>query len=92
MVEGNYLLLDEPGWRDLHLFARCRIFIDTSEERIEKDVIQRYIIGGQKSPSQASKHYFQSDRINNIRIRDHQLSADIRLNASWVFWGNAPKR
>ena len=81
MVEGNYLLLNEPRWRDLQRYAHKSLFIDTPEERIANDIIQRHIAGGNR-PEDARAHYLYSDMENNIRIRAHLLPHDIRLTTS----------
>ena len=81
VVEGNYILLNEPGWRDLRRCAYKSLFIDTPEERIANDIIQRHIAGGNR-PEDARAHYLYSDRKNNDRIRAHLLPPDIRLTTS----------
>ena len=46
VLEGNYLLLDEIGWRDLHRYADKLIFINGPESIMRKHVIKRHQRGG----------------------------------------------
>lgn len=42
VVEGNYLLLDEPGWRDLRRFWDDVVFLDVPEAVLEERLLQRW--------------------------------------------------
>jgi len=48
IVEGNYLLLDEEGWRNLSLFADYTISLTAGEELLRERVISRRIATGVK--------------------------------------------
>ena len=78
IVEGNYLLLNEPGWHKLKGYADLTVFINMSEEMLRNDVIERHIRGG-RSQSDALRHYDFNDRRNWNRVMKSRLSADITL-------------
>ena len=42
VVEGNYLLLDEPGWRDLRRFWDDVVFLDVPEDVLEARLLKRW--------------------------------------------------
>jgi pantothenate kinase len=76
IVEGNYLLLDEPGWRDLKLFADLTIFVVCTESLSQGRLLARAIRGGRSAES-ATQHYTFSDQRNWQRIMQHRLCSDI---------------
>lgn len=43
LVEGNYLLLDQPLWRDLRAFFDMSIFLQVSFQVLEQRLIQRWL-------------------------------------------------
>lgn len=46
VVEGNYLFLDEPGWRDLARFWTLSVFIAPSLEVLRARLLQRWLDHG----------------------------------------------
>lgn len=46
IVEGNYLLLDRPGWRDLHAHFDMTVYIDVPEAELERRLVQRWLDHG----------------------------------------------
>ena len=46
VLEGNYLLLDKTGWRELHRYADKLIFINGPESIMRKNVVKRHQRGG----------------------------------------------
>lgn len=43
IIEGNYLLFDEKGWRDLSQHADMKIFIECDERTLKSRLIQRKV-------------------------------------------------
>ena len=43
VVEGNYLLLDEPGWRDLARLWDLSVYLDEPHDVLEERLIQRWL-------------------------------------------------
>jgi pantothenate kinase len=78
IVEGNYLLLNEPGWRDLQLFADLTIFVECAESLSQERLLARARHGG-RSLASAAEHYMFSDRRNWQRIMQHRLESDVLL-------------
>jgi len=78
LLEGNYLMLDGEGWRELSRFADLRIFVECSERRSRRDVVRRAVRGG-KSPKEAAQHFDFSDRHNYSMVMGQRLPSDIVL-------------
>lgn len=78
IVEGNYLLLDEPGWRCLKQYAHFTVFIEVTEETARERLLKRYARGG-RNPDDALAHFAFSDRRNLLRIMSRRLSSDVTL-------------
>lgn len=81
LVEGNYLLLDEPGWNELKDSADLTVFIEAKEEVLKPRLIERKIMGG-LSLDQATAFYEQSDRRNVLRVLERSGKPDVRLMVS----------
>jgi pantothenate kinase len=78
IIEGNYLLLDEPGWRDLKRMADLTIFIECDETLLREDMLARAKRGGRAHTS-AVRHYEFTDRPNWKRVMRHRLESDVVL-------------
>jgi putative kinase len=78
ILEGNYLLLDEPGWRDCHPLADVSIFVECDETLARERVLARAIRGG-RSPASAAQHYARTDLPNRQRIMQRRLASDFVL-------------
>lgn len=78
LIEGNWLLLDEEGWRDLKDKCDYSIFISSGEEQLKDRLIQRKIKGG-LSPKEALAFYERSDHKNINRVMENQMTADLVL-------------
>ena len=75
LVEGNWLLLDEPRWQNLHELADYTLCIQVAPELLKNRLIQRKIQGG-LSKEDAERFYETSDRLNVERIAGHTVPAD----------------
>lgn len=78
LIEGNYLLLDEPGWKELKNIADLTVFIEAKEKSLKPRLIERKMLGG-LSLTEAESFYEQSDQRNVIRVLEHSSKADIQL-------------
>jgi pantothenate kinase len=78
MVEGNYLLLDEPGWRDLRPMADLSIFVECNETLVRERLLPRLQRGGRSCKS-AIQHYEFNDLPNWKRVMQHRLKSDVVL-------------
>ena len=65
IVEGNYLLLDEPGWRDLARHFDMTVFLEVPERELERRLVQRWLDHGHDA--QAARARAQANDIPNAR-------------------------
>ncbi|WP_060980748.1 nucleoside/nucleotide kinase family protein [Vibrio splendidus] len=78
VIEGNWLLLDEPVWNGLHELADFTIFIDTDPKFLEERLVNRKIRGG-STPEAAQDFYEKSDSKNGAKVLNHSIKADLTL-------------
>lgn len=67
VVEGNWLLLDEPSWRDLADHAHYVVLLTADPALLRDRLVERKVRGG-LSPAQAEDFYERSDRLNVQRV------------------------
>ena len=79
LIEGNYLLLDEPGWRELPALAGYTIRIDAPEELLYDRLYERKSRSGALAPEQVERHVRGSDLPNVRRVLDHSFDGDLNL-------------
>ncbi len=78
IIEGNYLLFDEPVWRDLMPFWDLSIWIETPEAVVRERCIARWLEHGHSA--QAAQSRAESNDIPNAkRVLEKRLAADITL-------------
>lgn len=76
LVEGNWLLLDAPGWRDLP--RDYSLFIHAKEDLLQKRLIARKMRGG-LTRTQAEAFYQACDGPNVRLCLAHHCPADLTL-------------
>lgn len=86
IVEGNWLLLDEPGWCDLARYSDLTLFIQAPAQQLRARLIARKMRGG-LSLEQAGTFYQQTDGPNVDKVLQHSLPATITLQ-----WDNGGLR
>ena len=79
LIEGNYLLLDEPGWRELKALADYTIRIDAPEECLYDRLVARKARSGALDLQKAVEHVRFSDIPNVRRCLDHSFEGDLNL-------------
>jgi pantothenate kinase len=72
IIEGNYLLFDEPGWVELANEWDASVWIDVSEAVLEDRLIQRWIDQGMPRNA-ARERARRNDMPNALRIQNHAL-------------------
>ena len=82
LVEGNYVLLDDGGWRDLSRLAALTIFVECDEPFARERVLARLQRGG-RSVEDALRHYEFNDLRNWNRVMQQRVESDIVLKV----WG-----
>ena len=78
IIEGNYLLLDEDGWRELSVFADYTISIRADAELLRKRLLERKIASG-SSYEEAQNHVNYSDMRNVSLCLEKTKKADLEL-------------
>lgn len=66
ILEGNYLLLDEDGWRDLRQYADYTVLIRADEEFLRTRLIERRMKTGVSE--EESKQFVDYSDMANVRI------------------------
>jgi len=77
LVEGNYLLLDKPQWRELSATFNYTIYVDVEETTLKNRLTQRWIDHGMSLAAAESRA--ESNDLPNAR-----LVASARLEADHV--------
>ena len=79
IVEGNYLLLDEPVWRDLDDYWDLAVFVQIGLETIKTRLMQRYKAHG--FAEETSARWIESNDIPNAeRVLKNRVPEDVTLN------------
>lgn len=79
VVEGNYLLLDEPGWREIAALWDFSVFFSEPLEVLEARLMQRWL-DHNHSPEDAKRRVAFNDLPNAKRILEHRLPASLFLS------------
>lgn len=85
IVEGNYLLLDEPGWRDLATIVDYRVFVDTDLQEARERTAKRHVQAGiEKTLEDGYRRVDSNDYLNGISIREKLLKPDMVVKSVTV--------
>lgn len=76
IVEGNYLLLDDPRWRDAADLFDLKVFLDVPEAELERRLIQRWLDYGHDEASARAKA-LGNDIPNARLVTRHSVGADL---------------
>ena len=77
LLEGNYLLLDEDGWKDISSMADYTIFISADEDMLRSRLVERK---AKNTPLEAAKKFVEySDIRNALEVLQHSKKADLNL-------------
>ena len=78
VVEGNYLLLERPGWRDLRRLFDEIWYVDAPLPVLRTRLLERARAGG-RSEAEATAHVDGSDLRNARLVATTKKSADRQL-------------
>lgn len=79
LIEGNYLLLDADGWRDLSRYADYTISLTADEEMLRSRLIRRKMKTGMTQED--AERFVASSDMRNVRLcLDKTMKADIELS------------
>lgn len=85
LVEGNYLLLDEPGWRELTTLVDYRVFVDTGLQEARERTAKRHVRAGiEKTLADGYRRVDSNDYLNGISIREKLLKPDMVVKSETV--------
>ncbi|KAL2848863.1 P-loop containing nucleoside triphosphate hydrolase protein [Aspergillus pseudoustus] len=71
IVEGNYLLLDEDGWREIPSLVDYRVFVDVDLQEARGRLARRHLNAGiEGSIEDGLKRVDANDYVNGVMIRD----------------------
>jgi pantothenate kinase len=74
LVEGNYLLLDAPLWRDLMKYWDFSVFLDVEKSILRERLMQRWL-NQRLSLDQAKKRLKDNDFVNlETVVRDSSVA------------------
>lgn len=76
ILEGNYLLFDAPGWRDLSTYWDVSIWLDVPEDILRDRLIERWLFHG-LSIADAEKRASENDLKNALLVQENRLPADL---------------
>ena len=88
LIEGNWMLLDEPEWREIYAYCDFAVMLEPDLGSIKERLIQRKVRGG-STLEEANKHFDRCDGPNIKRCLASRLPANaiLRVLASgqWSF-------
>lgn len=77
-VEGNFLFLDEPPWREIRGLFDRRIFIDGDDGVLKERLAARHALAG-RSAEWVAAHYARTDGPNTLLARSSARYAEVTL-------------
>ena len=83
LVEGNYLLLDAPFWRDLSKYWDLSVFLDVEPKLLRERLMQRWLDQG-LTLDQAKKRLKENDLVNVETVVSGSSVADLTFVNSSV--------
>lgn len=81
VIEGNYLLLQEPGWEALRPLLDATVMLAPPEPVLEARLLRRWRDHG-LSPAEALQRARGNDLVNARRVLAASAPADLRLSAA----------
>ena len=78
IIEGNYLLLDAPGWRDLHAFWDLTLWLNVPIDVLRQRSIDRWLTHG-LDPVAAEQRADGNDMVNARLVSEGSVNADMVL-------------
>ena len=94
ILEGNYLLLNEEGWRDLSDMADYTISVKADPDMLKERLIERKISTG--SPRDTAEAFVEFSDMANVRLcLEKTKAADLELKLSkesGLTWSQAVDR
>lgn len=81
LVEGNYLLLDAPGWREMHELWDLTVLLDVPMEELRRRLVQRWT--DHDLPLKQAKDRAASNDLPNAQtVKTLSIEPDIRVQSA----------
>jgi pantothenate kinase len=78
IVEGNYVLLDEDGWRDVASLVDYRVFVDVDLQEARERLAKRHVAAGiEITLEDAFRRVDANDYLNGVMIKEHLVRPDL---------------
>ena len=78
LIEGNYLLLEEPPWKELREYADETVFVKAPEDKLKDRLVNRKMRGG-SSRQEAEDWVVHTDTHNIERILNGSAKAGYQI-------------
>lgn len=78
LVEGTFLALADPPWRELRAHAHLCLFLDCALTTLRPRVVARHRRGG-RGAADAAAHFARVDEVNTHRILARRHGVDLTL-------------
>lgn len=78
ITEGNWLLLDRPQWRDLHVLFDLTVMLDVAESVIEARTLDRWASFGFDA-AEARRRADENDLPNAATVRNESVPAHLTM-------------
>ncbi|OJJ31611.1 hypothetical protein ASPWEDRAFT_697774 [Aspergillus wentii DTO 134E9] len=78
ILEGNYLLLDEPEWQEISTLVDYRVFVDADLQEARGRVARRHVKAGiEKTLEDGFRRVDSNDYLNGITIKLKLIAPDL---------------
>lgn len=78
IIEGNYLLLDEPEWRELAHLVDYRVFVKANLHLARERLAKRHVKSGiEKSLVDAFRRVDSNDYLNSLRVQESLVEPNV---------------
>ncbi|KAL1964924.1 hypothetical protein VTN77DRAFT_6277 [Rasamsonia byssochlamydoides] len=82
VIEGNYLLLDEPGWRDVAALVDYRVFVDVDLNATRERVARRHVRAGiEKTIEDGYRRVDRNDLLNGRLVQEKLIRPDVFIRS-----------
>ena len=81
ITEGNYLLLDDDGWRPVRDRLDFTVFLDVPAEELQRRLMERWL-GHGYPPAEAKEKTEANDLVNARLVASTSAEPDLRLLAA----------
>ncbi|EAW18990.1 phosphoribulokinase/uridine kinase family protein [Aspergillus fischeri NRRL 181] len=82
IIEGNYLLLDEPEWREVAALVDYRVFVESDLQEARERVARRHVLAGiEKTLEDGFRRVDRNDYLNAVTIREKLIAPDLVVHS-----------